>query len=114
MSWPWKFQRITAHHTVLGPDLHLTLFNTIQHCQEEENTSGSDPNPATGTVANAAPMTDTVAEPENQPVAVSVFPTFKKKQWEQRPICLGRKGTSARRRKEEGVDEAGYSKMGPS
>lgn len=33
-------------------------------------------------LANSAPMTNTVAKPENQPGAVSVIPTIKKKQWE--------------------------------
>ncbi|KAK4828895.1 hypothetical protein QYF61_001453 [Mycteria americana] len=57
---------------------YRALFNTIQNPQGEEKISGSD-NKMTGTVATPTPRTGTAAEPENQPVPVSVAPIHKKK-----------------------------------
>lgn len=61
--------------------------NIIQHPQEEENASGSDPTlvtdaaanptPATGPAAPAAPKTGATAEPVSSPILVSITPTFK-------------------------------------
>lgn len=46
------------------------LLNTILHPQKEENPFGSD----------LIPMTNSVVEPENQPVPASISPVHKKKQ----------------------------------
>ncbi|KAK4830953.1 hypothetical protein QYF61_014412 [Mycteria americana] len=87
---------------------YQALFNTIQNSQREEKVSGSNnkmtgtaatppsatgtvptptsaadpaatPTLAAGTAATQTPATGTAAEPENQPVLVSVAPIHKKK-----------------------------------
>ncbi|KAK4822079.1 hypothetical protein QYF61_009340 [Mycteria americana] len=71
---------------------YRALFNTIQYPQGEEKVSGSDdkttgtvatPTPLTGTAATPRPPTRTTAEPENQPVLVSVAPSYTRKS-----VCL--------------------------
>lgn len=98
--------------------------NIIQHPQEEENASGSDPTlvtdaaanptPATGPAAPAAPKTGATAEPVSSPILVSITPTFKKKQWMQKSAHLVREETPTKKGKEEETDKAGYSEAGTS
>ncbi|KAK4825938.1 hypothetical protein QYF61_003450 [Mycteria americana] len=70
-------------------EVMLSYYRTMQwhenHDQDEnpqgeEKVSGSD-NKMTGTVATPILATGTAAEPENQPVPVSVTPINKKKSW---------------------------------
>ena len=57
-------------------------------------------------------MTGTAAEPENQPVLVSVTAVHEKKCWKRKSSHLGKEETLPLLREE--VDEADYSKAGPS
>ncbi|KAK4821708.1 LOW QUALITY PROTEIN: hypothetical protein QYF61_027780 [Mycteria americana] len=59
---------------------YRALFNTIQYPQGEEKVSGSD-NKTAGTAATPTLAAGNVAEPEKQPVLVSVAPIHKKKSW---------------------------------
>ncbi|KAK4827627.1 LOW QUALITY PROTEIN: hypothetical protein QYF61_019837 [Mycteria americana] len=94
-------------------DLAVILLKRHKHYSVppgEEKVSGSD-DKTTGTPALA---TGTAAERENQAVPVSVTPIHKKKYWMRKSARLVREETPTKKGKEEGVDEAGYSKAGPS
>ena len=63
---------------------YLVLLNTVQHPQEEEK--GSAPgNQVTETAATTSLRTGAAAEPENQPMTVSVPPIQKKKYTRKSP-----------------------------
>lgn len=94
--------------------IYQTLLNSIQHLQEEDNASGSDPTPVTGTVASPTPTKNTAAEPRNPPMPVSVTLTQKPKQWMQKSAYLVREETSTNEGQEEELDEAVYTEAGPS
>ncbi|KAK4821888.1 hypothetical protein QYF61_004404 [Mycteria americana] len=65
------------------------LLNAIQNPQGEEKVSGSD-DKMTGTAATPTLVTGTVAEPQNQPVPVSVAPIRRKKSWKRKSARLVR------------------------
>ncbi|KAK4823738.1 hypothetical protein QYF61_006007 [Mycteria americana] len=69
------------------PHAYRALLNTIQYPQGEEKVSGSD-DKTTRTAATPTAATGAVAEPENQPVPVSVVPIHKKKSWKQKSARL--------------------------
>lgn len=73
-----------------------------------------NPAPTTDTVAYFTPATDTLDEPENQPVLLSFTPIFKKKRWKWKPLCSESEGTSSRRGKVEEAEEESYFEVGPS
>ena len=69
---------------MLGHSPHQVLLNTVQHPQEEEKGSGSG-NQVTETAATTTPTTGAAAEPEDQPMTVSVAPIHKKKYTKKSP-----------------------------
>lgn len=85
---------------------YQTLLNIIQHLQEEENASGSDPTLVTGTVASPTPTKGTAAEARSSPMPGSGTLTQKPKQWVQKSSYLVREETSTNEGQEEKVDEA--------
>ncbi|KAK4825785.1 hypothetical protein QYF61_002348 [Mycteria americana] len=79
---------------------YQALFNTIQNPQGEEVVSGSD-DKTTGTADTPTPVTGTAAEPENQPVLVSVAPIHKKKYWKWNSAHLERDEKAPPEREQE-------------
>lgn len=63
-----------------------------------------------GILATPATVIGLEAEPEEQPVLLSVTPTYKQEFWMQTSACLVRKETPSQKGKEEEVDEDSYSK----
>ncbi|KAK4826026.1 hypothetical protein QYF61_003847 [Mycteria americana] len=59
------------------------------------------PTPATGTVATQTPATGTAAEPESQPVPVSVAPIHKRKSWKRKSARLVRDEEASPKREQE-------------
>lgn len=93
---------------------YQALFNITQYPQGAEKVSGSD-GKTTGSAAPPTPATGTAAEPKNQHSVVSVSSVHKIKYWKQKWGHLVRdKKASSKREQEEKVDEADYSKAGPS
>ena len=90
------------------------MFNTIEDHQGEEKVSGSEdemtgtvatPIPATGTAPTQTSTTCTAADPENQPVPVSVAPIHKKKSWKRKSTRLERDDEEAGPSQEEEEEE---------
>ncbi|KAK4824369.1 hypothetical protein QYF61_014029 [Mycteria americana] len=57
--------------------------------------------PATGTAVTQTPATGAAAEPENQPVPVSVTPIHKKKSWKRKSAHLVRDEEASPKREQE-------------
>ncbi|OPJ73358.1 hypothetical protein AV530_005731 [Patagioenas fasciata monilis] len=95
---------------------YQALFNTIQYSQGEERVSGSG-DKVTSPLATPTLVTGTAAEPENQPVLVSVTPVHEKKHWKSAHLLRDEEAFPTKKQEEEAYcpdsEEADYSEAGP-